>query len=58
MKWMLWDHQTAQEKSQQLRKALAEAYGRGDMQRAAEYSRKLDALQLLLWKHQAQRCAS
>ena len=51
-----YDDRFLREQAKALRKALAEAYARGDTQRALAYSRKLDALQLALW--QARRLAS
>ena len=50
MEKKLWDDRSVQEQAKTLRKALAEAYGSGEMQKALHLSRKLDALQLSLWK--------
>ena len=53
-----YDEHLLREQAKALRKALAEAYASGDMQRTLAYSRKLDALQLFLWKARSQRRAS
>ncbi len=53
-----YDDRFVQNQIKALRKALAEAYCRGDLPRALTWSRKLDALQLLLWKARGHRRAS
>ena len=53
-----YDDRFLREQAKALRKALAEAYARGEMQKALTYSRKLDALQLFLWKARSKRRAS